>query len=121
MGLDMYAYTTPSPIPDVDFEMPDDAGLFACWRKHPNLHGWMEQLYRQKGGCKPDFDCDTVRLDPVDIDALEILVLSGSLPFTTGFFFGQSQPEHKNEDVAFIASAREAFADGLSVFYYAWW
>ena len=24
----------------------------AYWRKHPNLHGWMEDLYYKKGGIK---------------------------------------------------------------------
>lgn len=44
MGLDMYAYATAEPIEaDTDFK-PDwnRASLIFQWRKHPNLHGWME-------------------------------------------------------------------------------
>ena len=50
MGLDMYAYCTENTITDIDFDTPDDAHEFATWRKHPNLHGWMQQLYTNKGG-----------------------------------------------------------------------
>ena len=52
MGLDMYAYATEEATSAEDFA---DLGLesreeFFYWRKHPNLHGWMEALYRSKGG-----------------------------------------------------------------------
>ncbi|HSI48496.1 MAG TPA: hypothetical protein VLA61_09520 [Ideonella sp.] len=50
MGLDMYVYCTEQTITDIDFDMPNNAHEFVTWRKHPNLHGWMEQLYRAKGG-----------------------------------------------------------------------
>jgi hypothetical protein len=48
MGLDMYPYvTSEAPRAQVDFRA-DDATEIHYWRKHPNLHGWMEQLYRDK-------------------------------------------------------------------------
>lgn len=121
MGLDMYAYSTETTISNADFDTPDDACEFTRWRKHANLHGWMEQLYRRKGGGAPEFNCVNVKLDPADIDALEIEVLADGLPFTTGFFFGASQPEDKADDLAFIAAARKLFEDGDSVFYSSWW
>jgi len=121
MGLDMYAFVTRKAIPQTDFDDPDDAFQLFYWRKHPNLHGWMERLYREKGGKDTKFDLVTVRLDLGDLDALERAVSTDSLPFTTGFFFGQSRPEHKKNDIEFLRLARQAIKDGKHVFYIAWW
>ena len=121
MGLDMYAFKTRQAVPETDFEAPDDVELITQWRKHPDLHGWMRQLYDVRGGQSDEFDGDTVRLDLADIDALEKAVLAGMLPETHGFFFGESQPEDKELDIAFIAEARKAIAEGYNVFYDSWW
>jgi hypothetical protein len=121
MGLDMYAYTTTADIPAVDFDEPGDAAQLFYWRKHPNLHGWMEALYRAKGGSDQDFDLNPVRLEPADLDALEAAVKTDKLPFNTGFFFGESRPEHKQDDLAFIQKARAALNNGLKLFYTSWW
>ena len=121
MGLDMYAYITDTDVPEVAFEQPDDAILLFCWRKHPNLHGWMERLYRKKGGDFEDFNLETVRLDAADIDALERDVVKHRLPGTVGFFFGRSRPEDQKHDMEFIHRARDALARGKRVFYIAWW
>lgn len=43
------------------------------------------------------------------------------LPRTTGFFFGTSDGSERADDLAFIARAREALAQGYTVFYYSWW
>jgi hypothetical protein len=36
-----------------DFE-PGASRELAYWRKHPSLHGWMEHLFRAKGGTAED-------------------------------------------------------------------
>ena len=120
MGLDMYAYITRNVIGSVDFKIPDDAVKIAYWRKHPDLHGWMEALYTVNGGCQV-FNCQCVQLDKADIDALEIAVNRGELPLTSGFFFGESLPDDKADDLLFISAARDALAAGYRVFYYSWW
>lgn len=120
MGLDMYAYTTDIAIEDAGFKCLENAVQIAYWRKHPDLHGWMEHLYIEKGGEKL-FNCECVRLDADDLDALERVVNEGSLPETTGFFFGESRPEDKTDDLLFIRNARKAFAEGRYVFYTSWW
>jgi hypothetical protein len=121
MGLDMYAFTTAADIPAVDFKRPADAAELFYWRKHPNLHGWMEALYRAKGGTDPEFNINAVRLEPADLDVLEAAVNAEKLPLTAGFFFGESQPEDKQDDLDFIAKARAALASGRKVFYTSWW
>lgn len=121
MGLDMYAYRTDTPIPAVDFKPEEGDFDIAYWRKHPNLHGWMEQLYRSKGGRAEDFNCTTVRIDAADLDALEKTIDENGLPDTTGFFFGETRAEEIELDRAFIAAARAAIAEGDFVYYDSWW
>ncbi len=121
MGLDMYALITNQEIPEVDFEDPKDSQLLHQWRKHPDLHGWMERLYRLKHGKEEIFNCAAVRLRPSDLDLLEFDVKCDDLPKTTGFFFGESRPEEKQHDIDFIQKARAAIAKGYKVFYASWW
>ena len=82
MGLDMYAFTVPADaVGDnvVDLKQYDDDDnrivekeeLF-YWRKFNALHGWMENLYRLKGGTAESFNCNTVRLTSEDLDRLEM-------------------------------------------------
>lgn len=121
MGLDMFARTTKRRLNSpVDFTTNDADTELYCWRKHPNLHGWMEQLYRLNGGSDA-FNCTTVQLTEDDIDRLEQVIRDGKLPETSGFFFGMSDGSECEDDLDFIAKARAAIAKGFSVYYYAWW
>ncbi len=121
MGLDMYAFVTRKAIPPVDFDDPEDAFEIFYWRKHPNLHGWMERVYRNKGGLDEVFNLVPVRLDQSDLDALEQTVNTGSLPVTAGFFFGVSSPDDKKDDLEFLRLARQAIKEGKQVYYITWW
>ncbi|WP_281081768.1 hypothetical protein [Variovorax paradoxus] len=118
----MSAYTTKAPIPAVDLTVvPEDAVQIAYWRKHPSLHGWMEQLYRSEGGTAEIFNCVPMRIDAEDLDALERALDESGLPETTGLFFGVTCPEDIALDRAFIAAVRAALAAGAFVFYDSWW
>ena len=122
MGLDMFAYTqTEGPVDEVDFPESPEAVELHYWRKHPNLHGWMEQLYQDKDGVEEVFNCANVELTAADLDRLEADIKADRLPHTTGFFFGESDGTERDDDLAFIAKAREAIAAGLTVFYTSWW
>jgi hypothetical protein len=111
------------PEKPVDFEERLDEGeLIYQWRKHPDLHGWMENLYRLKDGKDKMFNTSTLVLDSDDLDRLEKVVRANELPHTTGYFFGASQyPEDTNSTLEFIAKARAAIASGKTVFYTSWW
>jgi hypothetical protein len=53
MGLDMYAFTVDATtVGDgvTDVALGDNAMEICYWRKFNALHGWMEDLYRLKGG-----------------------------------------------------------------------
>ena len=150
MGLDMYAYTASRAGQQNEFyegaEWDPEAKEsvhpkvakpreIAYWRKHPNLHGWMEQLWREKqyptqptDATEPvDLDSDTfngieLELTREDLDRLEHDVTQGFLPDTSGFFFGTASDEYyKPQDLEFIKTARMNLFLGLRVFYNSSW
>lgn len=131
MGMDMYGYTMCAEFAgnrQTDVNVREDeveqAQLkdIAYWRKFNHLHGWMEDLYREKGGTDV-FNCRTVRLELEDLARLEADLDGGKLEHTPGFFFGDDEiyPEDITETKAFIEKARAAIAAGLAVFYDSWW
>ena len=110
MGLDQYAYRREAD------EDEDGNITIAEWRKHNRLHGWMEELYRDKGGAEigNSFNCVELELTASDIEQFEAHVTDKALPETEGFFFGGDSYEeyeefHKNTDLEFIKEAYEAF------------
>ena len=126
MGLDMYAFTVKADsFGDrvVDAVLDDDAVQICYWRKFNALHGWMEDLYRLKGGAKDSFNCTTVRLDLSDLDRLEMDTGNNKLVPVNGFFFGSQEiyPEDLESVADFVKVARQSIADGKAVFYDSWW
>lgn len=122
MGLDMYVYARLESLPAlVDFPDHRDDTRLHYWRKHPDLHGWMERLYREKGGKSVDFNCVSVAITSADIDRLEADLLVGGLPPTTGFFYGKTDGTELDGDLTFIEEARDAISAGASLYYTSWW
>jgi hypothetical protein len=129
MGLDQYCYTK---IGCSEHEL-------AYFRKHPNLHGWMEQLWRERGkpGIEQDFDEQAresywgsafngipIELSFDDIDRLEQDNANGKLAElkTTGFFFGAASDDVYRDAVAeFCRRARAELFLGLPVYYNSSW
>jgi hypothetical protein len=127
MGLDMYAFTVNADsVGDATVDValdPDTAMQISYWRKFNALHGWMEDLYRQKRGLRHDFNCTTLRLDANDLDRLEMDTGNNKLVPVNGFFFGAQEIDSEDlESVSdFVKVARQALADGKAVFYDSWW
>ena len=135
MGLDMYAYVAKKKdemkeyYESYDYET--DSGPvtkpreIAYWRKHPNLHGWMEQLWNSRNGGNCDsanFNGIELELTWEDLEVLELDVIGGTLPNTTGFFFGNDSDDHyREQDLKFIRDARAELFCGLKVFYNSSW
>lgn len=119
MGLDQFAYCI-----DNNGEKEE----IAYWRKHPNLQGWMENLWASKGcpnaheNSPHEFNCVPVELTHDDLNSLEDAVRGYGLPETCGFFFGSNSDDHyKEQDLEFITKARDALDNGLTVVYDSWW
>lgn len=114
MGLDMYAFSTAK-------DNPDDKVEIQYWRKHPNLHRWMEKKWRSRGG-EGDFNCIELILSRDDINELERTIKANALPENEGgFFFGKTQPEDHELDLEFIERAKAALDAGRIISYDSWW
>ena len=143
MGLDMYAHVGVKKGQREQYwdqygqEVAEDQKVskpreIAYWRKHPNLHGWMEQLWIRKlaaeGKTPQDsewgssFNGVELELTWEDLEDLERAVTHGQLPTTGGFFFGNPVDEHyRKQDLEFIKNARAELFLGLKVFYNSSW
>lgn len=123
MGLDMYAYKTKAkPETETDFSTKNfNEEEIHYWRKHPNLHGWMENLYYNKGGERDSFNCVPVELTIDDLKALYTDLKEGNLPNTSGFFFGQTDGSETEDDLQFVEKALTAIDEGYTVYYSSWW
>lgn len=147
MGLDQYAYVAARTGQNSEFwegaELDSDTNEFknsnvakprelAYWRKHPNLQGWMESLWKRKmhdsnknipeSDWGSSFNGVELELTWQDLDDLEKAVKKRKLPSTQGFFFGDNSDQHYYEhDLEFIKSARAELFSGLRVFYNSSW
>jgi hypothetical protein len=142
MGLDMYAYVASKRGQYNEFnetaELDATTNEFvsetvtkpvelAYWRKHPSLHGWMEQLWERKGRPRqsvgwPIFNGIELELTWDDLDDLERAIRHGKLPDTEGFFFGSPADNHYYEqDLEFVNNAKAEVFLGLKVFYNSSW
>ena len=123
MGLDQYAMARKgeSKTDEEGFEYYEDSMELAYWRKHPNLQGWMQDLWYTKGG-EGEFNCVDLELEIEDLDLLEQSLDESALPETVGFFFGANSDDHYAEqDREFIVQARAAIKQGYKVVYHSWW
>ena len=150
MGLDMYAYAAANEKQYSEFwadatintetkEFVNPAVTkpkeLAYWRKHPNLHGWFEQEWRDNH--YPDqplnasdltdsntdmFNGVQLEIDWDMLERLESAVVNGELPATSGFFFGEGADDYyRAQDLEFIRQARAELFLGLRVFYNSSW
>jgi hypothetical protein len=137
MGLDMYAYVATREGQQRDYydgaewdentrelvnKTVNKPREIAYWRKHPNLHGWMERLAEQKKLDYDSFNGVEMELTAEDLDDLELAVKKRQLPATSGFFFGSDADQHYyKDDLKFIQEARGEMFLGLKVFYNSSW
>jgi hypothetical protein len=147
MGLDQYAYvaakegqydeyyekgTWNKETQEYDSPVEKPREL-TYWRKHPNLQGWMENLWRNRladQGKEPlresafgsSFNGIELELTWEDLEQLEKDITTAHLPKTTGFFFGEdSDNYYLKQDLEFIKQARSEIFCGLRVFYNSSW
>ena len=146
MGLDQYAYVAARAGQRAEYW--DGAELdqygksvntkvsepreLAYWRKHPNLQGWMESLWKRRmhesnqdideSEWGSAFNGIELELTMEDLDELERVIKKRQLPKTQGFFFGNDSDQHYYQhDLEFIQQARAELFMGLKVFYNSSW
>ena len=132
MGLDQYMYIASKAGTDYNDPSRQDLGYR---RKHPNLQGWMEALWLDKGcpslhgvGQNNEYDATfngiEVELTWDDVDQLERDIKSGVVSSlgTTGFFFGNPSDDYYYEDdLKFCVDAKAELFLGRRVFYNSSW
>ena len=143
MGLDQYAFSRPAGTTNtIDWEK--DKELY-YWRKHPNLQGWMERLWRKRQYGDPDkpdpctgegyqaqsymqdpFNDTVVELKAEDIQRLRLDIknqtLNGGYGDASGFFWGDPSDEYYREnDIEFCDKAEEELKRGMRIMYYCSW
>lgn len=119
MGLDQYAYIAGKAQDDYNNHQE-----ISYWRKHPNLQGWMENLFYAKGGQCDSFNGVELELTWDDIDKLEKDIKSGVIAKlnTTGFFFGNPSDDfYYEKDLQFCVDAKTETFLGRKVFYNSSW
>jgi hypothetical protein len=140
MGLDQYAYAAAKAgaqaeyYDDENYDKEDgdptkvsEPREIAYWRKHPNLQGWMERLWLEKNpevleDNRNSFNGIELELTWQDLERLEQDVTAGTLPATSGFFFGSDSDDHyRGQDLEFIRNAKTELFMGLKVFYNSSW
>ena len=122
MGLDQMAYCKSADAKNGK-SLSDDR--IAEWRKHPNLQGWMERLWRkQKLGDPVNQEELELTLDEIQRLRLDVQnkTLNGGIGDTTGFFFGDNaDEEYREDDIKFCDRAEYMLKNGYKVIYYSWW
>lgn len=148
MGLDQYAYVAVERgqrekffsgakwnVEADDFVNPHmkEPLEISYWRKHPNLQGWMEKLWIEKGspgqkiydnytgsvfnGVELELTWDDIIRLEQDINSGEVATLN-----TTGFFFGSvSDDYYREHDLEFVRNAKHYLFLGFRVFYNSSW
>jgi hypothetical protein len=126
MGLDMYLFAEKDGI-------KTEIGY---WRKCPDLHGYFEQLWNDRGQPMPegrkkdedplgmgDFNCIPLELSLKDINNVMKAIRNRKLPHTEGFFFGSSDndKEQIKNDLEIFKEAKEYIREGYKVYYDSWW
>lgn len=127
MGLDMYAFSMSNRavIDDFSFDQEFKTQEIAYWRKHNALHGWMEALYRQKGGNAKEFNCIPLRLTKEDMEQLILDINADTIKPTAGFFFGSTEDYYDSDmrerDIRFANQVMSEIDNGRAVYYDSWW
>lgn len=134
MGLDMYLtgdkYLStkfgddpryPDNIYEDGFRVKSRRLELGCWRKHPNLHGY---IVNEFAGGKDE--CQVIPLSHQDILKIITAITSNQLPETEGFFFGSSDGSEFANDLAIFTKTlewleAEEFGVWRSVEYQASW
>ena len=133
MGLDMYLngetfnwsdWEKPEgqrrPMRD-GFEITGQKLQIGCWRKHPNLHGYIVKNFASGVD-----ECQRIDLSREDMKDIIEAIKEKRLPETKGFFFGESDGSEDEESIQIFEKAIEWVStivcnESRNVYYEASW
>jgi len=112
MGLDMYLQGRKVNFTDWEkpegkrcpmmdgFEVQEHVLQLGYWRKHPNLHGAIVQMFADGKD-----ECQDIYLDKEKLEKLIQAVKDNNLPETEGFFFGKSEDPNEQNTIEQLEGA----------------
>ena len=116
MGLDMHFYSVPKGCE------PENSDDEICYfRKHADLHGWLEKTRCEMLGECGDFNCVYFDITPEVLMKMKELVKKPVKEHFHGFFWGESTDEDWKKTEALIPKIEEILRSGAKVYYYSWW
>ena len=117
--FDFEMFVTKNPTASIPYQLSKE---LVYWRKHPDIHGWMKNLFFEKGGqTESDFNHDVVWLTIKDVINLKDAIENDKLPKTSGFFFGDSDGRLKEDDIEKANSMLDALSNGSLIYYISSW
>jgi hypothetical protein len=131
MGLDMMLYAR-EVIEEGD-DVSEDARQIeiGTWRKHPDLHSYIETLWRAETGSTEDFNCIDYKLSRKQIIDIILLTVTETMPKSKGgFFFSESKLTDISHTITLMGSAlsyidkHTSYPDDVpeyEIFYSSWW
>lgn len=137
MGLDMFLYKTGKKFnTQKEFEdyykakgEPEDTQEIGYWRKHPDLHGIMEQMFKEKTYHykHSEFNLLPLLLTEDDLKMLykkskDFAENKNEAETIQGFFFGTSCNEQWKESAEIFKNTLESTDfKTKTIFYNSWW
>jgi len=125
VSFDLHEFVRKNPTVMIPFGVGSE---LCYWRKHPNLHGWMKDLFYEKGGNSDSgFNGDIVFLTREDVLKLKEQIEKHTLPDTAGFFFGESYIDDEERewrdiyDMECIEKMLAAIDSGDLIYYSSSW
>lgn len=113
MGLDMFLYA--GKIIKKEKEI-------GYWRKHPDLHDHIAELYYSNGGEAEEFNCVPYELSENEIEKIIELCENNKLKKSKGgFFFGETKEYHNKETIEIMKKALFFMKQGYTITYDSWW
>ena len=120
MGLDMYFISVPK---GEDPEASNARHTIKYFRKHSDLHGWLEERWLESHPEKNgfDFNCVFMQITPEILEGIKKLCTSPELREKyCGFFWGASEEDDWAETFSMCLSP-EMYDKQTDVYYYSWW
>lgn len=122
MGLDMYFFQVPKGKgPDTK-----DKVELKYFRKHSDLHGWLEDEWRAQNSENENaewngFNCVYMEITPPILMRLKDYLTLPEKKHYQGFFWGATDDEQWKETRELVARMEEIINSGDKVYYYSWW
>ena len=95
----------------------------AYFRKHADLHGFLQEIWLEKNPGKDpsDFNCKKLRITKKILKQLEDLARNQPDKHYHGFFWGATRPDDWKDTLDAVDKMRGLISRGEQVYYTSWW